>query len=89
MLRVKDPKASLGFYRDLLGMRLLAVKHFSDFSLYFLAQPAALPPSPISSHIADASKCNLRHSLLLLSALSLISNSASSAARAYSDAAVA
>lgn len=44
MLRVKDPQASLGFYRDLLGMRLLAVKHFSDFSLYFLAQPAALPP---------------------------------------------
>jgi len=49
MLRVKDPQASLGFYRDLLGMRLLAVKHFSDFSLFFLAQPAALPPSLLPS----------------------------------------
>lgn len=49
MLRVKDPRQSLRFYRDLLGMRLLAIKHFSDFSLYFLAQPASLPPSLLAS----------------------------------------
>lgn len=49
MLRVKDPRQSLRFYRDLLGMRLLAIKHFSDFSLYFLAQPASLPSSLLAS----------------------------------------
>lgn len=53
MLRVKDPHASLAFYRDLLGMRVVAVKHFSDFSLYFLAQPAALPPSLLPSLPSD------------------------------------
>jgi catechol 2,3-dioxygenase-like lactoylglutathione lyase family enzyme len=37
MLRVKDPAKSLHFYRDLLGMTLLAESHYSDFSLYFLA----------------------------------------------------
>jgi len=37
MLRVKDPAQSLRFYRDLLGMTLVAESHYSDFSLYFLA----------------------------------------------------
>ena len=41
MIRVKDPAKSLRFYRDLLGMSLLRVSHYSDFSLYFLAH---LPP---------------------------------------------
>lgn len=36
MLRVKDPKKSLEFYQR-LGMKLLVERHFSDFSLYFLA----------------------------------------------------
>lgn len=50
MLRVKDPAKSLHFYRDLMGMHLLAVKHFSDFSLYFLTQ--VLPStSHDTSHI--------------------------------------
>lgn len=38
MFRVKDPKKSLEFYRNTLGMTLLAESHHSDFSLYFLAQ---------------------------------------------------
>ena len=36
MLRVKDPKKSLEFYSK-LGMKKLMERHFSDFSLYFLA----------------------------------------------------
>jgi len=37
MIRVKDPKVSLAFYQDILGMDLLSKKDFSDFTLYFLA----------------------------------------------------
>eukprot|EP01041_Mallomonas_annulata_P006951 gene6951-14111_t len=42
MMRVKDPVKSLHFYRDILGMSLLAEKHMGvgeewGFSLYFLA----------------------------------------------------
>ena len=37
MMRVKDPAKSLHFYRDLMGMTLIAESHYSDFSLYFLA----------------------------------------------------
>jgi lactoylglutathione lyase len=40
MLRVKDPKLSLSFYVDTLGMRLQLERHYGaeagDFSLYFL-----------------------------------------------------
>ena len=35
MLRVKDPKKSLAFYRS-MGMKLLDERHFDSFSLYFL-----------------------------------------------------
>lgn len=35
MLRIKDPKKSIPFYLS-LGMKLLQVKHFDTFSLYFL-----------------------------------------------------
>ncbi|KJA15500.1 hypothetical protein HYPSUDRAFT_48338 [Hypholoma sublateritium FD-334 SS-4] len=37
MLRIKDPKVSLAFYQDVIGMELLSEKKFSDFTLYFLA----------------------------------------------------
>lgn len=37
MLRVKDPKVSLAFYQDILGMDLIDTHEASDFTLYFLA----------------------------------------------------
>ena len=43
MFRVKDPVKSLQFYRDSLGMTLLAESHHDDFSLYFLAQATQNP----------------------------------------------
>lgn len=45
MIRVKDPKKSLAFYEDLLGMDRLTEMHFDkdkgDFSLYFLGNITA------------------------------------------------
>jgi len=40
MLRVKDPKKTLAFYKK-FGMKLKDEKHFDDFSLYFLASSNA------------------------------------------------
>ncbi|THH26614.1 hypothetical protein EUX98_g7568 [Antrodiella citrinella] len=37
MLRIKDPKPSLHFYQEVLGMDLIATSNNSDFTLYFLA----------------------------------------------------
>jgi len=37
MLRVKDPKISLPFYTDIIGMDFIDKLEFSDFTLYFLA----------------------------------------------------
>lgn len=41
MLRVKDPVKSLDFYQTHFNMSLVAEKHFSDFSLFFLASVPA------------------------------------------------
>lgn len=50
MLRVKDPKKSLKFYSEVLGMRLLTTYHNAGnkFSLYFMgyADPAQMPTDP-------------------------------------------
>ncbi|KAK2460190.1 hypothetical protein APHAL10511_007781 [Amanita phalloides] len=37
MMRIRDPKASLAFYQDVLGMDLYSKEEFNDFTLYFLA----------------------------------------------------
>ncbi|TFY81083.1 hypothetical protein EWM64_g2926 [Hericium alpestre] len=37
MLRIKDPKVSIPFYTQTLGMELIQKHDFSDFTLYFLA----------------------------------------------------
>ena len=48
MLRVKDPKKSLEFYKK-MGMKLLEERHFDDFSLFFLG----------SSNVPDVDKASL------------------------------
>ncbi|KAG6334591.1 hypothetical protein ID866_4501 [Astraeus odoratus] len=40
MLRIKDPKPSLHFYTDILGMSLLQEMNMGNFTLYFLAYDA-------------------------------------------------
>ncbi|CCM03878.1 uncharacterized protein FIBRA_06029 [Fibroporia radiculosa] len=37
MLRVKDPKVSIKFYTEVLGMDLISQHSFETFTLYFLA----------------------------------------------------
>lgn len=41
MLRIKDPKKSIPFYKS-LGMQVVCEKHFDTFSLYFMA--SNIPP---------------------------------------------
>lgn len=58
MLRVKDPKKSIEFYKR-LGMKVMAEKHFPEakFSLYFLASnvpDADVPTDPTSEEAALA-----------------------------------
>ncbi|GAN05198.1 lactoylglutathione lyase [Mucor ambiguus] len=45
MIRVKDPKASLHFYTDILGMKLINKLEFPSgkFTLYFLAYIDSVP----------------------------------------------
>jgi lactoylglutathione lyase len=47
MMRIKDPKRSVEFYRDVLGMTLLDRYDFDDmkFSLYFMGYPESTVPS--------------------------------------------
>ncbi|KAB2574818.1 Lactoylglutathione lyase [Lasiodiplodia theobromae] len=48
MIRVKDPKKSLAFYQDVMGMKLMRVSENKEakFNLYFLAYG---PPAPENS----------------------------------------
>ena len=45
MLRIKDPKVSLAFYQNVLGMKLLGKYEFPSmqFTLYFLGYEQAIP----------------------------------------------
>lgn len=37
MIRVKDPKVSLHYYQEIMGMQLIDTHNGGDFTLYFLA----------------------------------------------------
>jgi len=47
MLRIKDPAKSIPFYTQLMGLKLVAERHYGpekgDFSLFFLCNPQDLP----------------------------------------------
>lgn len=45
MFRIKDPKVSLPFYSQVLGMKLLTKSDFPDmkFSLYFMGYEESTP----------------------------------------------
>lgn len=45
MLRIKDPKPSLDFYQNVLGMKLLGKYDFPkmEFTLYFLGYEQEMP----------------------------------------------
>ncbi|KAI9276005.1 lactoylglutathione lyase [Sporodiniella umbellata] len=47
MIRVKDPKASIHFYTEVLGMKLIFSNDFEEakFTLYFLAYIDSVPES--------------------------------------------
>ncbi|KAK9893762.1 glyoxalase I [Cystobasidium minutum MCA 4210] len=55
MLRVKDPKASLKFYQEVVGMELIDQHEASDFTLYFLAFPL-----PEYEHLSKNDKAKAR-----------------------------
>jgi len=55
MIRIKDPAKAIPFYTELFGMSLLRESHYSDFSLFFMAQiPPGTPLPPDASDAATA-----------------------------------
>ncbi len=70
MMRIKDPLKSLHFYCNIVGMTLICEKHFSDFSLYFLAhlseEKKAQLPSDKTSPEASEYMRNMFHPVLEL-----------------------
>eukprot|EP00590_Aulacoseira_subarctica_P000661 CAMPEP_0172417174 /NCGR_PEP_ID=MMETSP1064-20121228/3688_1 /TAXON_ID=202472 /ORGANISM="Aulacoseira subarctica , Strain CCAP 1002/5" /LENGTH=334 /DNA_ID=CAMNT_0013155327 /DNA_START=107 /DNA_END=1111 /DNA_ORIENTATION=- len=53
MIRVKDPKKSLAFYRS-LGMKLVRERHYGDFSNYFLASSSSSIPETLDPGSEEA-----------------------------------
>jgi len=61
MLRVKDPRKSIPFYTEKLGMTVVRESHFGDFSLFFLASlpQGTVPPDPTSDQAKPWVNANL------------------------------
>jgi len=67
MIRVRDPQASLGFYQDVMGMKLMKTIEMpaGGFNLYFLGYPGKLGLPPPDS-VVDVNFLLKREGLLEL-----------------------
>ena len=67
MIRIRDPEASLTFYREVLGMTLYQRVDFAEmsFSLYFLGYPSNHADEPLPAEATDRSRLTFRQSALL------------------------
>ncbi|GAW80908.1 glyoxalase I [Plasmodium gonderi] len=61
MIRVKDPEKSLYFYIHILGMKLIHIKHNTDFSLYFLKSPYLENKNEYIDNSAKEGKLNQKY----------------------------
>ena len=67
MLRIRDPRSSLDFYQQVLGMTLYQRVDFAEmsFSLYFLGYPANHPDQALPTDPVERSRFTFQQSALL------------------------
>ena len=67
MLRIRDPRISLDFYQQVLGMTLYQRVDFAEmsFSLYFLGYPSIHPGPALPTDPAERSRFTFQQSALL------------------------
>ena len=67
MLRIRDPRISLDFYQQVLGMTLYQRVDFAEmsFSLYFLGYPANHPDQALPTDPGERSRFTFQQSALL------------------------
>jgi len=66
MLRMRDPKASLHFYVDLMGMRTVFTMNVGPFTIYYLGYPQTPEHRADLPRFGQDTAVNLQHTLGLL-----------------------